>query len=795
MLIKDNKDFVINYLITSEEDSCDREFYYKNILEKITLNTINDIIDGEVFEYKPELLDSINLDIYFFSQLEILNIDYLTPYMENNFLPYINEVKEKLFHPLKNNVFQSIQDNTLPVNDIPKDKTIIQSLTNKPYVVKDVIGESLLLKPRNNGLPFFYNSFTLPFWKQNEKWIKDPLLYSNKSFFYNSFLLLEFFSSPERLTQKRIQTIPIYISKRSNITEKNNLLNIHYERPSFNLTEGCEGFSIFYVNAHLPNKLYVKYSFWDALNNKKIPLLPSTTNIKKKWLQDNNLFVNEMNYLLYDFDFEKKTYKIYEYNSVTKKYDILCNNIDLYQLEFDKFFTNLYVPSVKPTDSKLVTSKNVDIDNPFSFNINNLGVNYQLNDNDLVNNNKYNLEAVTDEQTFLKQMKKFIVKTQQYIFTNNLLNKNLIQTKENVIDGINKNITSLYLDIKNFQIQNIDNNVWKINNMSFDDLVLTIDGENFKTFYNKESQSLWNDSYKFILSEAMFILPFKKINYNIVKLTNDYLFEIDFFEDLLNLIERNRFYAKTNNIYKINIIKLYLDYLFNALNISYKTDGSHQTDYTGRPLRVSYNHITNKFENEYDETHSELYTYKTELITKFNMLEYANINKYNEIKSKSFALLDELQKLGDVTQFVYNMVNILYYKFNPINCPKSVNNTIEFLKDFDNVTHNDAQYLNYLNISNIDFEINHNNKLRDYVFDIGIKLNNNGTFSPTEIGKFGLFLSIGDKIKSFFDNKKYITINGNVKLRIINNTNDTKIITIPIYLNVDLNPNDDYINK
>ena len=34
MLIKDNKDFVINYLITSEEDSCDREFYYKNILEK-----------------------------------------------------------------------------------------------------------------------------------------------------------------------------------------------------------------------------------------------------------------------------------------------------------------------------------------------------------------------------------------------------------------------------------------------------------------------------------------------------------------------------------------------------------------------------------------------------------------------------------------------------------------------------------------------------------------------------------------------------------------------------------------
>ena len=145
-------------------------------------------------------------------------------------------------------------------------------------------------------------------------------------------------------------------------------------------------------------------------------------------------------------------------------------------------------------------------------------------------------------------MKKFIVKTQQYVFTNNLLNKNLIQTKENVIDGINKNITSLYLDIKNFQIQNIDNNVWKINNMSFDDLVLTIDGENFKTFYNKESQSLWNDSYKFILSEAMFILPFKKINYNIVKLTNDYLFEIDFFEDLLNLIERNRFYAKTNNL-------------------------------------------------------------------------------------------------------------------------------------------------------------------------------------------------------------------------------------------------------
>lgn len=778
MLIKDNKDFVINYLITSEEDSCDREFYYKNILEKITLNTINDIIDGEVFEYKPELLDSINLDIYFFSQLEILNIDYLTPYMENNFLPYINEVKEKLFHPLKNNVFQSIQDNTLPINDIPKDKTIIQSLTNKPYVVKDVIGESLLLKPRNNGLPFFYNSFTLPFWEQNEKWIKDPLLYSNKSFFYNSFLLLEFFSSPERLTQKRIQTIPIYISKRINIIEKNDLLNIHYERPSFNLTEGCDGFSVFYVNNNLPNKLYVKYSFWDALNNKKISLLPSTTDIKKKWLQNNDSFVNEMNYLLYDFDFNKKTYKIYEYNSVTKKYDILCNNIDLYQLEFDKFFTNSYVPSVKPINSKLVTSKNVDVDNPFSFKINNLAINYQVKDGDLVND-EYVLENITDEETFLKQMKKFVVSIQQYINSNNLINKKLIKTKENIIDGINKNVSSLYLDIKNFNTQNIDDNLWNINNMIFDDLVLTIDGENFKTFYNKESQSLWNDSYKFTLTEGIFILPFKKKYYNLIQLTNGYLYEIDFFDDLLDSIERNRYYAKWDNIYKISQIKTYLDYLFITLDVSHDSV-SHISDYTG------YHD---------DMSHSELYGYKTELKTKFNMLEYTDINKYNEIKSKSFALLDELYKLGDPTQFVSRLINILYTKFNPINCPKSINNTIEFLKDFNNITYNDVQYLNSLNIDNIDFEINHNNKLRDYVFEIGIKLNNDGMFSPNKTGEFNLFLSIGDKIKSFFDNKKYITINGNIKLRIINNTNNIKIITIPIYLNVDLNPNDDYINN
>jgi hypothetical protein len=778
MLIKDNKDLVINYLITSEDDSCDREFYYKNILDKITLNTINNIIDGEVFEYKPELLDSINFDIYFFSQLEILNINYLTPYMENNFIPYIDLVKEKFVQPYKNNVFQTIQDNTLPISDIPKDITIIQSLINKPYVVKDVIGESLLHKPKNNGLPFFYNSFTLPFWEQNEKWVNDPLLYSNKSFFYNSFLLLEFFSSPERLTQKRIQTIPIYISKRINITEKNDLLNIHYERPSFNLTEGCDGFSVFYVNNNLPNKLYVKYSFWDALNNKKISLLPSTTDTKKKWLQNNDSFANEMNYLLYDFDFNKKTYKIYEYNSVTKKYDILCNNIDLYQLEFDKFFTNSYVPSVKPINSKLVTSKNVDVDNPFSFKINNLAINHQVKDDDLVNN-EYVLENITDEETFLKQMKKFVVSIQQYINSNNLINKKLIKTKENIIDGINKNVSSLYLDIKNFNIQNIDDNSWNINNMIFDDLVLTIDGENFKTFYNKESQSLWNDSYKFTLTEGIFILPFKKKYHNLIQLTNSYLYEIDFFDDLLDLIERNRYYAQKNNIYKISQIKIYLDYLFITLGVSYDSD-SHISDYTG-------------YHN--DMLHSELYGYKTELKTKFNMLEYTDINKYNEIKSKSFALLDELDKLGDPTQFVSRLINILYTKFNPINCPKSINNTIEFLKDFNNITYNDVQYLNSLNIDNINFEINHNNKLRDYVFEIGIKLNNDGMFSPNKTGEFNLFLSIGDKIKSFFDNKKYITINGNIKLRIINNTNNIKIITIPVYLNVDLNPNDDYINN
>lgn len=373
---KKDTTLLTNMFLGSEDGSSDREFVFSKTLDIESLVNINGIVDFESAEFKPNE-NKLEIDLFFLKYIEDDEVDTISSYLEEGFTSYHEKVLNATTNIKTSELFEIRSSDNLRAVKFDNEKLLSATEINseKPYVVIDPMVEMRKKYPAKPGRPHFYNTFTFPFWDKKDLWSELKYGFNNKTYTYSSFLLIEIFDDYNVETQKRITTIPVYVSDRYLFNEKtkdkvysvlDELLNPIYteviagvkqKRPVFNLTEGVDGYSFFFLKNYIKTDFYVKFYFWDALNGKKIQFIPSSkNNISKKWLQDVENFDQKRLYLKYDLDYAKKSYTIYDFNNRTNKYDLETDHIDLYEFAYDDYWSQFSVLNDQPTDLQVPTN-------------------------------------------------------------------------------------------------------------------------------------------------------------------------------------------------------------------------------------------------------------------------------------------------------------------------------------------------------------------------------------------------------------------------------------------------------
>ena len=817
--ITPNQDLTINTFITSENDSSDRDFFNKKLLDFTTNNVINDIINGEIYEYKPEIVSEINYNIFFLRYIQSSEVIELQNVIEKEFSEHYNKSVNDFKNKPVSSIYDVVQDNSLREVELPdifRDK--LSSLNNSPYFIRDFVSELRLKNPNKNGIPIFYNSFGLPFYEKKDLWINDNLLFSNKPYFYKSFLLLEFYDTPSSLTQRRIHTIPIFINSRYNLFEKPLDRNFLQERPCFKLTNGVEGFSFFFLDNFYTNEFYVRFSFWDALSGVKRDLLPSSKQeTNKKWLQDPTTFKQELRYLKYTLNYETKTYNIFEYNSNiiggtsnTNNYNLERTNFDLYELEFDEYYKNNIVLNDTPYNAKIESKPpQPESFNPLKFNIKNLVFDY-TNTLDYTVKEKLSINNYTNFNTFLGNMASYLDSYRTFVNNNKVNSREFtdFETKIIKIPLIDGEIDSASLTLSNFSATNIDDQSWRIRRIALEDINVVNGTKNFKFNLYNEINSNISDKKKYKLAEAIFESQITERTKNPPYYFTEQLFDdFDIFEDVILAIELSLSGFPINNT-----IVAFINELFNLLKLN-KKYYSNNSELT---FSKNYNRVLNNFLflgfkyihkgsvykldinwNLYNQRGGFIgYNYVNNLgvITEFSLIKPVLIKEYNDAKINDIDLYERMKILcknfmvqfyntprtDTVSQGIYDRfgninkiaLDSYFKKFNPLNHQELLETYISLAK---------KQYINPYFDNNVYTRGDVNStQIRSYSLGLILLLNSDNFLTIREDLKFDLILNIGRYFRHELDLEADINITGKSRISLINNDNDIKNIIIPI---------------
>jgi hypothetical protein len=791
-----NNDIIINNFIISEDHSSDRDEYNKKLLNITKNGVINNIVDTDVVEFKPERAKAINFNLFFLRYFQTEDYSKILPYIESGFVDHYTNTKMELgllnadgTQPdVAYNSFLDIrQDNLLraPAQDGDLNKPNTDVLKDSGMVVFNETLQTNLKKPVKPGIPIFYNSFTIPYWDKYGDWNTNSLLFKNKPYFYNSLMLMEIFDTPNNIKQKRLLSIPVYINPRYNLNEKPSGYNFLVERPCFNLTNGCDGYSLFFLNKSDYTDLYVRFSFWDALNGRKIALIPSSDDKNKKWFQKSTTFKPESVYLKYSLDYINKTYIISEFDYTTNTFDLVRTNIDLYEFAFDQYFEKFNVTNIKPVDGLLPQPTPTPL-NPFRFSINNLNRDiYHKIDANNTNLNIFNL-TINNSDTYLGGTGELLLRYNDYVNTVYGKNITFFCLKQNTITipVINKTYTGYSNNIIDFKVRNTDTSTWKISTVDFTDIVLGLDNSIISG--NTATNTLYKDQ---ILCEALTVIDNTILDTEI----NSFISPPDSF-----IIET------PNNIWAVSKILFYEVDIFNF--ILDNTNFSYVNYYLNNILNLLGKSVNNNNETEADKriyyklkyaeikkTDNNLY--KT-IITEIGRL--LENDKYDLYRSKVIKYVNDYFTTNDHLQYLSTYLNLVYKKNNNFNLADAKilsELTPEFVKlkantGFDLVEGFFANYkdLSYFlqgaeNVGTEDslriFDV------RDYVFDTILTVTGNKNVSPDGELLFSLKYNIGYKILQAMLNTKKITVKGKARIRIENDDN-YKNIYIPINLTLNI---------
>jgi hypothetical protein len=817
--ITPNQDLTINTFITSENDSSDRDFFNKKLLDFTTNNVINNTINGEIYEYKPEIVSEINYNIFFLRYIQSSEVIELQNVIEKEFSEHYNKSVNDFKNKPVSSIYDAVQDNSLREVELPdifRDK--LSSLNNSPYFIRDFVSELRLKNPNKNGIPIFYNSFGLPFYEKKDLWINDNLLFSNKPYFYNSFLLLEFYDTPSSLTQRRIHTIPIFINSRYNLFEKPLDRNFLQERPCFKLTNGVEGFSFFFLDNFYTNEFYVRFSFWDALSGIKRDLLPSSKQeTNKKWLQDPTTFKQELRYLKYTLNYETKTYNIFEYNSNiiggtsnTNNYNLERTNFDLYELEFDEYYKNNIVLNDTPYNAKIESKPpQPESFNPLKFNIKNLVFDY-TNTLDYTIKEKLSINNYTNFNTFLDNMASYLDSYRTFVNNNKVNSREFtdFETKIIKIPLIPGEIDSASLTLSNFSATNIDDQSWRIRRIALEDINVVNGTKNFKFNLYNEINSNISDKKKYKLAEAIFESQITEKTKNPPYYFTEQLFDdFDIFEDVILAIElslsgfpiNNTIVAFINELF--NLLKLNKKYYSNNFELTFSKNYNRVLS-SFLFLGFKYIHKGSVYKldinwNLYNQRGGFIgYNYVNNLgvITEFSLIKPVLIKEYNDAKINDIDLYERMKILcknfmvqfyntprtDTVSQGIYDRfgninkiaLDSYFKKFNPLNHQELLETYISLAK---------RQYINPYFDNNVYTRGDVNSeRIRSYSLGLILLLNNDNFLTIREDLKFDLILNIGRYFRHELDLEADINITGKSRISLINNDNDIKNIIIPI---------------
>jgi hypothetical protein len=816
--ITPNQDLTINTFITSENDSSDRDFFNKKLLDFTTNNVINNTINGEIYEYKPEIVSEINYNIFFLRYIQSSEVIELQNVIEKEFSEHYNKSVNDFKNRPVSSIYDLGQDNSLREVELPdifRDK--ITSLNNSPYFIRDFVSQLRLKNPNKNGIPIFYNSFGLPFYEKKDLWINDNLLFSNKPYLFNSFLLMEFYDTPSSLTQRRIHTTPIFVNPRYNLFEKASDKNFLQERPCFKLTEGSEGFSFFFLDNFYTNEFYVRFSFWDSLSGIKKDLLPSSKQeTNKKWLQDPTTFKQELRYLKYTLNYETKIYNIFEYNSNTNNYDLERTNFDLYELEFDEYYKNNIVLNDTPYNAKIESKPpQPESFNPLKFNIKNLVFDY-TNTLDYTIKEKLSINNYTNFNTFLGNMASYLDSYRTFVNNNKVNSREFtdFETKIIKIPLISGEIDSASLTLSNFSATNIDDQSWRIRRIALEDINVVNGTKNFKFNLYNEINSNISDKKKYKLAEAIFESQITERTKNPPYYFTEQLFDdFDIFEDVILAIELSLSGFPVNNT-----IVVFINDLFNLLKLNKKY-------YAGNfefPFSKNYNRVLSGYSfasyenfsgykyvhkgsvykldinwNLYNQRGGFIgYNYVNNLgiIMEFSLIKPVLIKEYNDAKINDIDLYETMKILcknfmvqfyntprtDTISQGIYDRfgninkiaLDSYFKKFNPLNHQELLETYISLAK---------RQYINPYFDNNVYTRGDVNSeRIRSYSLGLILLLNNDNFLTIREDLKFDLILNIGRYFKHELDLEADINITGKSRISLINNDNDIKNIIIPI---------------
>jgi hypothetical protein len=844
-----NNDISVNNFIVSEDYTCDRDFYNDKLLNLGIAGTVNGIVDSEIYEYKPETSLELNFNIFFLKYLQEADITQITPYIEFAFSEHVLRTKREFglvppetgvdFGISFNNAFENKQENGLREVTVKDELQITKSkaILGLPQPVGDPIGLANIVTPKKSGLPIFYNSFTLPYWSKKDSWVTNSVLYKNKPFFYNSFLLMEFFNSPINISQTRVQSIPIFINTKYNIKEKIVLNNVIHERPCFKLKEGDEGYSFFFLNNYINNEFYVKFSFWDALNGNKILLVPSSKQEKsKKWFQKADGFKNEIRYLKYVLDFESKKYNIFEYDINTNTYSLERTDFDLYELAYDEYFNNNVIENVKPVDVDLTPTP--DPLNPLSFRIKNLILdNYQGNKHSVRSYNNTNPLDKFATGTYvlgcgelINSFKNYVVTKPTNLFVNFEKNQYTVPIYNTVING--------YSDfLKRITANNIDDITWRIRKLELNNISVITDNNIYNTAYYNEIETNWDEGDKFRVAEAL-IIPdlsiYSASNVSTYSFSEEMFNTIDFFDILIDELDKYLVKNITTKNFRStlegsvlvggvptggapNYVKIFLDELFDSLkNYNNELDikvlkfddytTTILTDVNGNNLSLeelgSLNSANVNTSPVNFITHSCIYPYLGKIKQAFHSLKTTDYDVYNDIKNKCGLLL-HLESLVYEYNVSYDqdgnnpvvtninaidrLPNIVITKIggnlSPSDYPKLLSNRYLYKDNSPSIAQVDVNMFNVLDLDYLNKYIdapNQSNNVRDYLFDVLLIYNGDNYIQPNEIVNIDLHFSIGNKVFESFYYTEEIRIKGIVKMSLMNDSGDIKNIYIPL---------------
>jgi hypothetical protein len=261
----------------------------------------------------------------------------------------INDYEVTMFRPLFTNLtfdvfFYGKVDTTLNAD--------IQTMLSTPYVSYYSQMKAYFANLNITTYHTFWNSFGYPFYTKKSDWyiplpdgtpsaVLLPKRFDAQAYLYNSFIKMNFYTSPYAISQELLFQNVVYVNPRWCSLEGD--AGGSWHRPTFNLNETTDGYFLYWLNNYTIDTFYVSFQFWDALNGKMINLLPCYKGeTAKQWVQStetysfNNTAFNPLSlYLEYTMHYPSKTYSIGEFDADTNTWDMHPNPIRLYELFFD----------------------------------------------------------------------------------------------------------------------------------------------------------------------------------------------------------------------------------------------------------------------------------------------------------------------------------------------------------------------------------------------------------------------------------------------------------------------------